>query len=215
MLRHKQEKVNAGSVPVISNDTIKINSGSFVIDNSWVSFSGTILKIKDYIKSVVVGNRTRFFKDREYAVYLLICLDLNEGIKILEGTHVRFTTLKAVPLPEIFDSLPLIGLILIQDGTRDLIYGFKPINNKNIEFFSGTGNILDKNIKGKQGESNPFYGETGIKGYTGISGDTGLMGNTGLIGVTGRIPSSLQGMTGYQGMTGMYWDIHIPFEILL
>jgi hypothetical protein len=215
MIKSKKEKINAGSIPVISSDSIRINPGSFVIDNTWLSFSGTVFKIKSYIKNVVVGNRTRFFKDRGYAVYLLICIDINDGIKIIEGTHVKFNTLGSVPPPQTYDALPLIGLILVQDGTRDVVNGFKPISDKNIIYFSGTGNIINKDLKGVTGCDNPHSGETGIIGDTGIGGETGFQGETGIIGVTGLIPTATQGMDGYQGITGMYWDIHVPLETLI
>ena len=214
MLKPKQEKINAGSVPVISKDTLRINAGSFVIDNAWVSFSGAVFKLRDYIDSVVVGNRTRFFKDRGYAVYLLICLDVNNGIQIIEGTHVKFTTLNAVPPPSSFSTIPLIGLILVQDGTRDVVYGYKPLEDKNIVYFSGTGNIINKNLKGVDGEDNPQYGFTGMYGFSGVGGHTGTQGDTGVIGVTGITPPSQSGATGYQGMTGIYWDINVPFDVL-
>lgn len=214
MLKPKSDKISAGSVPVYSNDSIRINAGSFVIDNVWISFKGAVLKIKDYISEIVVGERTRFFKDRNYAVYLLICLDLNEGIKIVEGKHVKFTTLKAVPPPESFTSLPLIGLILIQDGTRDLINGFKPITNESIIYFSGTGNVLDKDLKGVPGNDSTVSGETGFIGYTGINGLTGNIGLTGNQGETGIIPFAPVGEMGFKGMTGINWDVHIPFDVL-
>ena len=146
MLKSKSEKVCAGATPLLSKDSVRISSGSFIIDNVWISFAGTIFKVTNYISSVVVGNRTRFFKDRNYAVYLLVCLDPNNGITVIEGKHVLFTTLKAVPPPESFSALPLIGLILIQDGTRDLVTGFKPVNDENLIYFSATGNIVDKDL---------------------------------------------------------------------
>jgi hypothetical protein len=215
MLKPKSEKVTAGSVPTISNDTIRINSGSFVINNAWVSFSGTVFKIREYIASVVVGNRTRFFKDRNYAVYLLICLDPDNGITILEGTHVAFTTLSAVPPPQSFSALPLIGLILIQDGTRDVIYGYKPIKDENIIYFSGTGNILDRNLKGVKGDDSHTSGVTGLTGETGLRGFKGNMGSVGVTGYQGPPAIPKIGETGIKGMTGINWDIYVPFEILI
>lgn len=214
MLKPKSDKITAGSIPVYSDDSIRINAGSFVIDNTWISFKGAVIKIKDYISEVVVGERTRFFKDRNYSVYLLICLDINEGIKIIGGKHVKFSTLKAVPPPESFDSLPLIGLILVQDGTRDLVNGFKPITNENIIYFTGTGNVLDKDLKGISGDDSIISGETGFFGYTGINGLIGDDGITGNQGETGITPSGPTGEAGLKGMTGINWDIHVPFVIL-
>ena len=215
MLKPKSEKVTVGSVPTISDDTIRINSGSFVINNAWVSFSGTVFKIREYIASVVVGNRTRFFKDRGYAVYLLICLDPDRGITILEGTHVQFTTLSAVPPPQSFSALPLIGLILIQDGTRDIIYGYKPLKDENIIHFSGSGNILDRNLKGIQGDDSLISGDTGKTGETGLRGYPGITGRVGVTGYPGPLSNPNAGETGLKGMTGINWDIYVPFEILI
>jgi hypothetical protein len=214
MLKPKSEKISAGAVPILSDDAVRINAGSFIIDNAWVSFSGTMFKIRDYIASVVVGNRLRFFKDRNYAVYLLICLDPNNGITVVEGRHVKFTTLSAVPPPESFSFLPLIGVVLIQDGTRDIIYGFKPINDENIIYFSGTGNIVDRNQKGIPGDDSIITGETGMIGITGLRGFRGTSGYEGVTGYPGPTVGTRAGMTGLIGMTGINWDIYMPFEIL-
>jgi len=215
MLKQKLEKISAGSVPVLSADAVRINAGSFIIDNAWISFSGIVFKVREYIASVVVGNRTRFFKDRGYAVYLLICLDPNNGVTVKEGNHVLFTTLQAVPPPESFMALPLIGLVLTQDGTRDLSYGFKPVKDENIAYFSGTGNIVDKDLKGVHGEDSVLSGETGLMGVTGLFGKGGL---TGLVGATGAIGPTINlksGERGLQGMTGINWDIYIPFDVIV
>ncbi len=215
MLKPKSEKVTAGSIPSLSDDAIRINADSFIINNAWVSFSGTVFKIRDYISSVVVGNRTRFFKDRDYAVYLLICLDPNNGITVVEGTHVRFTTLSAVPPPASYSHLPLIGLILIQDGTRDVINGFKPVKNENIIYFSGVGNIDDRNLKGVTGANSHISGDTGMTGHTGLRGMMGITGVVGITGMTGPVVDPQKGHTGLRGMTGINWDIYVPFEVLL
>jgi len=212
MLKPKSEKISAGSILNFSEDAIRINSESFIIDNAWVSFSGTIFKIREYIKNVVVGNRTRFFKDRNYAVYLLICLDLNDGIKVVEGTQVPFSSFKAVPPPQTYDALPLIGLILVQDGTIDLNYGFNPIENDNINYFSGSGNIIDHDVKGVRGDSNDTFGETGQTGVTGLKGFRGSLGETGLIGSQGPTEIGEIGELGLHGMTGINWDIQIQFD---
>lgn len=215
MIKSKSEKISAEAIPVLSDDSIRINAGSFVINNAWISFSGSVFKVIDYINSVVVGNRTRFFKDRNHAVYLLICLDPNEGITVIEGKHVPFTTLQAVPAPEIFSALPLIGVILVQDGSRDITYGFKPVSNENLVFFSGSGNIVDKNLKGIQGDDSLIYGETGLIGETGLHGIRGLTGLIGITGHQGITPEGRLGETGLVGMTGINWDIDIPFEVLI
>lgn len=214
MLKTKSEKIYAEATPVLLYDAVRINAGSFIIDNAWVSFSGIIFKIRDYIASVVVGNRTRFFKDRNYAVYLLICLDPYNGVTVVEGKHVRFTTLASVPPPESFSYLPLIGLILIQDGTLDVIYGFKPIKNENIIYFSGSGNISEKDLKGIKGNGSVISGETGLTGVTGLRGYVGDKGLMGITGATGPSVSARVGETGIKGMTGINWDIYVPFEIL-
>jgi len=215
MLKSKSEKISAGSVPLLSDDSVRISAGSFIINNAWISFSGTVFKIRDYIASVVVGNRLRFFKDRNYAVYLLICLDPNNGITVYEGNHVLFTTLSAVPPPETFSALPLIGLILIQDGTRDIIYGYKHIKDENIIFFSGIGNIIDRNLKGIVGENSIISGETGMIGITGLRGFKGYTGYVGVTGCQGPSVNARSGEMGLKGMTGINWDIYIPFEVLI
>jgi hypothetical protein len=215
MLKSKSEKISASSIPILSDDSIRINSGSFVINNTWVSFSGTIFKVRDYIASVVVGNRTRFFKDRDYAVYLLICLDPNNGITVVEGNHVLFSTVSAVPPPITYSVLPLIGLILIQDGTLDIIYGYKPVCNENIVYFSGMGNIIDRNLKGIVGESRLTSGETGTAGETGYRGYKGFEGSFGITGCKGPPIISKVGEPGLRGMTGINWDIFIPFDVLI
>jgi hypothetical protein len=215
MLKSKSEKVSAEALPVLSNDSIRINAGSFIINNTWISFNGAVFKVRDYIASVVVGNRTRFFKDRNYAVYLLICIDPNEGIIVVEGKHVLFTSIQAVPAPETFTALPLIGLILIQDNTLDLSYGFKPLSNENILFFSGSGNILDRNLKGILGNNSTVCGETGHYGETGIRNFKGETGFIGITGYPGYKPIAPSGERGLIGMTGINWDINIPFEVLI
>jgi hypothetical protein len=215
MLKSKSEKIYTGIVSISNNDTIRINAGSFIINNTWISFSGSTFNIREYISSVMVGNRVRFFKDRNYAVYLLICLDPIEGITVVEGTNVNFTTIQAVPVPEVFNALPLIGLVLIQDGTRDIIYGYKLIRNENIFHFSGMGNILDRNLKGAVGDSSYIYGNTGLQGSTGMEGYMGITGRIGVTGSVGPNIDAMAGVTGLIGMTGINWDINVPFDILV
>lgn len=215
MLKSKSEKISAGSIPILSDDAIRINAGSFIINNAWISFSGTVIKVRDYIASVVVGNRTRFFKDRNYAVYLLVCLDPNNGVTVIEGNHVLFTTLSAVPPPISYSALPLVGLILIQDGTLDIIYGYKPVKDENIIHFSGTGNIIDRDLKGIPGDDSIIAGETGITGETGFRGISGDTGYSGVTGHQGPAVVPKRGAMGLMGMTGINWDIYIPFEVLI
>jgi hypothetical protein len=183
-----------------------------VYDNKWVNYSDIIFKVRDYISSVVRGTRTRFFKDRNHAVYLLIGIDPNEGVKAIEGTHVPYTTVKAVPPPAQYDMLPIIGIVLIQDGSRDLTFGFRPLKDENIVYMSGMGNVVDKDLKGIAGEDSTIYGETGLIGITGFLGYLGITGVDGPTGYAGFSPPPEQGSTGLQGMTGINWNIHIPFE---
>jgi hypothetical protein len=207
----KDTKIKAGTTPNLSDDSVRINAGSFVIDNAWVDFSGTIFKVTDYITSVVIGNRTRFFKDRNYAVFLLVGLDPDQGIQVLEGTHVPFTTLQVVPAPTQYNFLPLVGVILRQDGTADLNFGYLPLKNENIVSFSGYGNILDKDLKGITGSDSTVLGDTGLPGCTGPLGPTGIPGAVGSTGMPGPTPPPPQGYTGLEGMTGVQWNINIPF----
>jgi hypothetical protein len=100
---------------------------------------------------------------------------------------------------------------LVQDGSDDLNFGYIPLNDDNVLFFSGLGNIIEKNLQGLTGSDSVQIGMTGIGGMTGSVGTTGLVGYTGYIGVTGVTPPAQQGSTGVQGMTGINWDIHIPF----
>lgn len=215
MLTKKNEKIDAGCKPLLSKDAVRINSGSFVIDNKWVSFKGTIFNINNYISSVVVGNRTRFFKNRGYAVYLLICIDPNNGLLVSEGKQVPFSTLQAIPPPVSYTALPLIGILLIQDGTRDINYGYKPLKQENIYFFNGTGNVLDKDLKGIDGNDSIFLGETGFIGITGLIGQEGIVGDRGITGMVGPTLYVPPGEQGKQGMTGINWDIHVPFRVLI
>jgi len=212
MLQSNSDKIKASTVPNFSDDSVRIKAGSFVYDNKWINFSGTVFKVRDYITSVLVGTRTRFFKDRNYAVYLLIGLDPTQGIRVIEGQHVPFSTLQGVPPPDSYDFLPLVGVISIQDGTRDLNFGYLPLKNENIILFSGYGNILDKDLKGVQGDANYTYGETGLVGGTGLKGSTGNQGILGVTGQRGHTPTPQRGYTGIVGMTGISWNIHVPFE---
>jgi len=211
MLKPNEDKIQANTAPNYSDDSVRIKAGSFIIDNKWINFNGTVYKVSDYIKSVVVGSRTRFFRDRGYAVYLLVGIDPINGVSTVEGEHVPFTTIKSVPPPDTFSFLPLVGIVLIQDGTRDLNYGFIPLKSDNIQFFSGYGNIIDKDIKGSRGETSEVYGSTGIYGSTGLVGETGIRGRTGITGAIGPLTDPPRGVTGLGGITGISWGINIPF----
>lgn len=211
-MKTNEDKIRATTSPNFSDDSVIIKAGSFVYDNKWINFNGSIYKVSDYINSVLVGNRTRFFKDRSYAVYLLVGLNPVLGVVTAEGKHVLFTTLQAVPPPDSYNFLPLVGIVLTQDGTRDLNFGYLPLKNENIVFFSGYGNIIDKDLQGIQGDASTVYGETGIYGVTGFVGDTGNAGDSGATGYVGPLSSAPRGDTGVGGMTGISWSINIPFQ---
>lgn len=211
-MKPNKDKIKSSIIPNYSDDSVKIDAGSFVYDNKWINFNGSLFKIKDYINSVLVGTRTRFFKDRNYAVYLLVGLDPTQGVRVAEGDHVSFSTIGAVPPPTDFDFLPLVGIVVVQDGTRDLNYGYKPLEQQNVILYSGYGNIIDKNLVGINGEDSTEIGDTGLQGYTGIEGAMGEQGNRGLTGIKGPTSIAPSGVTGIGGMTGISWSIHIPFE---
>jgi hypothetical protein len=212
MLKSNEDKIKSSTAPNFSEDSVRIQAGSFVYDNKWINFSGTVFRVTDYITSVVRGSRTRFFKDRNYAVYLLIGVDPIKGLRVAEGRHVPYTTLQAVPIPTSYDFLPLVGVVLVQNGTQDLNYGYSPIKDRNIQSLSGYGNVVDKDLKGDVGDDSLVYGDTGLIGATGLEGVTGLSGTDGATGYRGITLDPLQGATGLGGMTGINWGIHIPFE---
>jgi len=212
MLKSNDNKIKANTVPNFSDNAVRIQAGSFVYDNKWINFNGSVFKVSEYITSVVRGSRTRFFKDRNYAVMLMVGLDPVQGVRVVEGTHVLFSTLQAVPAPSQYDFLPLVGVVVIQDGSRDLNLGYLPLKNENVLFFSGYGNIIDKNLKGVIGDDSLVYGDTGLYGNTGVQGSTGVVGTIGATGTQGITLSAPRGMTGIGGMTGISWNIHIPFR---
>jgi len=194
----------------VDSNVLKINASSLVFDNTWISFSGYSFNIQRYVSDAINDNRTRFFQNRDYAVFLLIGLDKLGNISVLEGTQVKYTgVVDYVPAPARFNIAPLAGLVLIQDGSSDL-NSFKEVSNKNVIVFSGSGNIVDKNRLGDVGFPNPeigptgMYGETGLRGYAGI---TGLTGDPGYPGVS--LPGET-GAPGVQGVTGISWNIHFP-----
>jgi hypothetical protein len=207
------DQVRVALAPSISNDAVSVNAGSMVYDNTWISYNPFLFKVNDYIKSVVRSPRSRFFLDRNHAVFLLVGIDINTGVRVIEGKHVRHTSMGAVPPPTSYDLLPLFGLILVQDGSTDIVYGYKPLSEANIILFSGYGNILDKDLLGLSGANSSVYGETGLRGHLGVVGPTGIQGIIGPMGYTGAIEAGAQGHTGLQGITGVSWEIHIPFEV--
>lgn len=212
MLKSKNDQISAKTTPNFSDDSVRIDSGSVVFDNKWINFDGIVFKLRDYIRSVVVSPRTRFFKDRGYAVYLLVGLDINAGFKTIEGEHVKFSTIQSVPPPSTFNIIPLVGIVVIQDGSSDLNYGYKPLKQENIIFYSGSGNVIDKDQKGEQGIECDVFGVTGVFGLTGLFGLTGIQGVTGITGLVGPTPAALRGVTGLPGATGINWEIHVPFQ---
>lgn len=195
-------------------DVIRIQPASFVVDNNWVSFNGALFNIKDHIRSVLKNGRAKFFTNRFYSVYLLVCLNPNEGIKVLEGKQVLHSSSRLPPSPSTYTDIPLVGVIMIQDGSKDLVYGYRPVTNTSLIQFSGIGNVVDKDQAGLPGEDNTGYGDTGLQGYTGLPGMSGDPGEPGLTGAAGPVSADLQGEPGIQGATGIYWDVNIPFDRL-
>lgn len=212
MLKSKKNVIKAKTNRSIKDDTIKIRAGSFVFENNWINFKGSIFSVKDYIADSLVPPRTRFFNNRNYAFYLIIGLDKNGELTYLEGDQVEYTTIKAIPVPSAYSIIPLVGIIFIQDGSRDLNNGYKPLNDKNVILFSGTGNVLDKNQKGPEGSSSLMHGSTGLLGLIGATGIQGVKGNIGVTGTKGPSVLGDEGSTGFKGMTGINWNIHIPFK---
>lgn len=214
MITLKKDKIIAKPLIELSEDSIRLNSGYLIVDNNFLSLKGFTFKFKEFISNSLTGDRTRFFKNRNYAVCLLICIDSVYGISVKEGLQVPFMSISSVPLPE-YENIPLLGVVLIQDGTSDLNFGIKPLKEENLIFFSSIGNIMDKNKKGEKGENSIVIGETGIQGVTGIQGLAGVTGVQGITGVQGPALRYVQGCTGLQGMTGINWDIYIPFDVLI
>lgn len=211
MLKAKNELVVASTLPNLAPDAVKIDAGSIVYDNNWINYNSTTFKIEDYILSVVQPPRTRFFKDRNYGLILLVGLNVNEGIKAIEGKHVPFTTIDALPYPDFTDIIPLVGIVLIQDGSNNLNTGYKPLRPEYIKYFSGAGNVLQKNLQGPTGADSDIVGSTGALGLSGVQGAWGFTGLVGPTGYQGIKPPQTIAETGLQGMTGISWNIHIPF----
>jgi len=212
MLKPRNSEIQAVTNQNISSGMVRIRAGSFIIDNKWVNFNGTTFKVNDYINKVVRAPRVSFFKNRNHAIYLLVGLDADLGVQVVEGTSIRFTTVEAVPPPSSFNILPLVGIVLVQDGSRDLNLGYRPILDVNVRYFSGAGNVVNKNIKGDKGSSNPLPGATGVFGETGVIGQPGLTGYAGATGYVGYTPPLVTGNTGIGGLTGISWDVDIPYE---
>jgi hypothetical protein len=215
MLKSKDNTVNARIQKNYADDSVIINSGSLVIDNKWVDYTGTFFNVKGHLRSLINAQRTRFFNYANYAAYLMIGIDITGSLTVVEGTQVPFTTLKSVPMPLDFNIVPLVGIVVIQDGSINLIDGIKPLNDNSVIFYSGMGNILDKNIVGQRGYDSLINGETGAQGETGLRGVPGLIGSKGNIGDIGYDGIGVTGPIGDQGMTGINWDIHIKFDTLM
>jgi hypothetical protein len=212
MLKPKVGQVAAGATPNYSNDSIRIEAGSVVVDNSWINYDAILFRLTDHIASVVRPPRSRFFQNRNYAVYLLVGLDINEGIRVAEGRQVPFTTVMSVPRPQNYDFIPLVGVVVIQDGSSDLNNGYLPLSDDCLEFFNGSGNVVDAGFKGITGVDCDVAGQTGAEGYTGLEGMQGETGLPGIRGYTGVQPPAPAGDTGVQGMTGINWQVHVPLE---
>jgi hypothetical protein len=211
MLKPRDSLIGGKKVRGVTDDTINIGSGSVVFDNKWLTYKSINYKISDYIKEVVVSPRIRFFTNRNYAVMLIVGIDNLGTVKTLEGSQVKFSTNDGVPAPQTYDTIPLIGIILKQDGSNDL-NAFKAVSNTDLVQFSGMGNIKEKNIVGSQGATGVEVGYTGPEGDSGLIGLTGLVGTTGLYGETGLTGFGSQGATGANGLTGVNWTIHFLFR---
>lgn len=215
MFKSKDNTVSARVQKNFTDDSVIINSGSFVIDNKWVDYTGTFFNVKDYLRNTITAQRVRFFNYANYAVYLVLGVDVNGSLTVVEGTQVKYTTLDSVPVPSIFDVIPIVGIVIIQDGSTNLIDGIKPLAENNVIFYSGMGNVLDKNLVGLVGVDSMILGATGASGETGNQGVAGLIGAVGEKGSTGADGLGITGPVGDQGMTGINWDIQVIFDVLL
>jgi hypothetical protein len=215
MLNTKNNTFNVRIQSNIADYTVVIDSGSLVIDNKWIDFKGVLFNIKQYLRNAVTGSRVRFFTNVNYAGYLVLGIDVTGALIVLEGAQVSYTTLASVPIPPVFSMVPIAGIVVIQDGSNNLIDGINPITDSNVIFYSGMGNTLDKNQKGIMGFDSNILGDTGLcgqTGYPGLDGDTGLQGLPGIVGPVGF---GFTGLQGSQGLTGINWDIAVGFNILL
>jgi len=212
MLKPRKGQILAMATPSYSDNSVRIEAGSIVVDNSWVNYDAVLFKLDDYISSVVKPPRTRFFQNRSYAVYLLVGLDINEGIRVVEGRQVPFVSVGSVPRPSSYGIVPLVGIVAVQDGSSDLNNGYLSLRDEYVEFFNGSGNVVDSDLKGITGVDSDVVGATGAGGCTGPSGSLGATGSPGWQGLTGLQPPAPQGVTGVQGMTGINWQVHVPLE---
>lgn len=212
MIKPRKSSIGASSTPNYSDDSVRIEAGSIVVDNSWVNYDAVLFRLTDYISSVVKPPRTRFFQNRDYAVYLLVGLNINEGIKVVEGRQVRFSSVGAVPRPESYDIVPLVGIVAVQDGSDDLNEGYRPLKDEYIEFLNGSGNVVDQSLKGITGVDSDVVGCSGAAGWTGLGTPQGPTGYRGPMGVTGLVTPAPQGYTGVQGMTGINWQVHAHLD---
>lgn len=212
MLKSNNSTIKSNSFDSKISGTVNIKAGSFVIDNQWVSYDSYLFRIVDYINSLITNNRPTFFKDRNNALNLIVTLSLQNGITIVEGPQVKYTIRESVPIPMSLENIPLVGVTIRHDGTNNL-NSFIPVTDIDIRFFSGTGNIENKNLMGITGVNSNIQGFTGTQGeggITGVYGSTGFQGGQGTQGFPGAL---IQGATGVQGMTGISWDIHLPFDL--
>ncbi len=215
MVKKNINTIVAKTQPSINPTSVVISAGSFVYDNNWIDFKGIVFDVQTYINSQIGSNRKTFFNGRGYALCLIVGIDSTGAITTEEGPQVIFNTAASVPVPPNFSFIPLVGIILIQDGTADMIGGVKPLNDTNVIFYSGMGNVLDKNLIGIDGVDSDLQGFTGLQGQIGLVGVTGLVGCTGSMGVTGLIGYGITGLQGPKGMTGINWDIQILFNFLV
>ncbi len=186
------------------DNKIRIESGSFVYENKWVNYKSKIFNLNVYVKEKL-KERDSFFNNRGYALYLVICMDFYGKLFVEEGAQVLFKLKESVPAPKI-KNIPLVGLILVQDGTEDINYGFSPILDSDLIEYSGFGNILEKNLPGVTGLASYAVGERGVQGVTGPAGITGLAGLTGLPGIQGPVGRFFVGSTGVMGIPGLNYN---------
>lgn len=211
-MKTKPNIVSAQVAPFVSPDAVRINAGSVVYGDRWLNFGATVYKVKDYVASVVVKPRLKFFMNRDWALMLMVGIDQNGAITAVEGPQVKYTTNDSVPPPYVGDLLPLVGIILVQDGSLDLVNGLKPLTDASLRFMSGSGNVLPPDLVGETGLNSDVVGHTGPVGITGFIGQTGVFGHTGMAGAEGPTEIGQAGSTGQQGMTGISWDVNLPFE---
>lgn len=135
MLNQKNNTLNVRVQRNTADDTVIIDAGSLVVDNNWIDFKGVLFNVQQYLRNAVTGQRIRFFKDVNYAIYLVLGIDTTGSLTVTEGTQVPYTTLSSVPIPPVFDSVPIAGIVVIQDGTTNLTDAIKPVNDNNVIFY--------------------------------------------------------------------------------